>query len=102
MSAGKQSHVLITGGAGYIGSLLTGELLRSGHRVTVLDKLLFGGDSLLPYLTDPNFYFAKTDVWEPRALKEAVRATESPPGRGSPFGCPRGLSSLPGGWGTGR
>ena len=79
MSKEKVSHILITGGAGYIGSLLTAELLRAGHRVTVLDKLLFGGDSLLPYLTDPNFRFIKTDVWEPRALKEAVKDAESSP-----------------------
>ena len=32
-------HVLITGGAGYIGSLLTSELLRANYRVTVLDSL---------------------------------------------------------------
>ncbi len=38
----KDRHVLITGGAGYIGSLLTGELLREGYRVTVVDDLLFG------------------------------------------------------------
>lgn len=79
MSAVKASHVLITGGAGYIGSLLTGELLRAGHQITVLDKLLFGGDSLLAYLSDPNFRFVKTDVWEPRALKEAVKGADSPP-----------------------
>ena len=35
------SRIAITGGAGYIGSLLTGELLRRGHQVTVLDTLLF-------------------------------------------------------------
>lgn len=53
---------LITGGAGYIGSLLTGILLRSGYRVVVLDDLLFGGDSLLSYLPDPHFSFVKCDV----------------------------------------
>jgi nucleoside-diphosphate-sugar epimerase len=74
--AGK--HVLITGGAGYIGSLLTGELLRNGYKVTVLDKLLFGGDSLVNYLSHPNFTFAKTDVWEPRALREALRDQPGP------------------------
>jgi len=79
MSGRKKSHVLITGGAGFIGSLLTGELLRAGHRVTVLDKLLFGGDALLPYLPHPNFHFEKTDVWEPRALKEAVKSAENSP-----------------------
>jgi nucleoside-diphosphate-sugar epimerase len=54
--------VVITGGAGYIGSLLTGELLRGGQRVTVLDSLLFGGESLLGYLADPGFAFHKVDV----------------------------------------
>ena len=33
-----ERHVLITGGAGYIGSLLTSELLRANYRVTVLDS----------------------------------------------------------------
>lgn len=78
MSAG-QKHVLVTGGAGYIGSLLAGELLRQGYRVTVLDKLLFGGDSLVAYLPNPNFGFVKSDVWEPRALREAVKGEQNPP-----------------------
>jgi nucleoside-diphosphate-sugar epimerase len=65
-------HIIITGGAGYIGSLLTGELLRQGRRVTVVDKLLFGGESLVAYLPHPNFHFVKADVWEPRAVKTAI------------------------------
>jgi len=66
-------HILITGGAGYIGSLLTSELLRLNYRVTVLDSLLFGGESLVPFLHHPNFHFVKSDVTEPRAIKDAVR-----------------------------
>ncbi len=66
-------HILITGGAGYIGSLLTSELLRANFHVTVADELLFGGESLVPFLHHPNFHFVKTDVTEPRALREAVR-----------------------------
>ncbi len=66
-------HVLITGGAGYIGSLLTSELLRANYRVTVLDSLLFGGESLVPFLHHPNFHFVKADVTEPRAVKDALR-----------------------------
>lgn len=66
-------HVLITGGAGYIGSLLTSELLRANDRVTVLDSLLFGGESLVPFLHHPNFQFVKADVTEPRAVKDAVK-----------------------------
>jgi nucleoside-diphosphate-sugar epimerase len=66
-------HVLITGGAGYIGSLLTSELLRANDRVTVLDSLLFGGESMVPFLHHPNFQFVKADVTEPRAVKDALK-----------------------------
>ncbi|HEX9027671.1 MAG TPA: NAD-dependent epimerase/dehydratase family protein, partial [Anaerolineales bacterium] len=66
-------HVLITGGAGYIGSVLVGELLRGGYRVTVVDDLLYGGESLLAYLAHPAFHFVKANVWEPRAVRNAVR-----------------------------
>ncbi len=66
-------HVLITGGAGYIGSILTSELLRANYRVTVLDSLLFGGESIIPFLNHPNFHFVKADVTEPRAVRDAVK-----------------------------
>jgi nucleoside-diphosphate-sugar epimerase len=68
-----EQHVLITGGAGYIGSYLTGVLLRQGYQVTVVDDLIFGGESLISYFSDPNFHFVKANVWEPRALRTAVR-----------------------------
>jgi len=66
-------HVVITGGGGYIGSLLTSELLRANYRVTVLDSLLFGGDSIVPFLHHPNFHFVKADVTEPRAVKDSLK-----------------------------
>jgi nucleoside-diphosphate-sugar epimerase len=69
----ENGHILITGGAGYIGSLLTSELLRANYRVTVLDDLLFGGESLLGFLHHPNFHFVKTNVTEPRAIRDNVR-----------------------------
>jgi len=68
-------HILVTGGAGYIGSLLTSELLRLGFHVTVLDSLLFGGDSLVAFLPHPRFRFVRADVTEPRALKDGLRGT---------------------------
>ena len=68
-----QRHILITGGAGYIGSLLTSELLRLNYRVTVLDSLLFGGESLVSFLHHPNFHFVKTDVTEKRAVKDSLK-----------------------------
>ena len=66
-------HVLITGGAGYIGSYLAGELLRLGCRVTVVDDLLFGGEGLLAYLPNPNFSLSRADICEPRSLVTALR-----------------------------
>ena len=62
-------RVLITGGAGYIGSLLTGVLLNRGYHVTVVDDLLFGGESLLGYWHHPNFRFIKGDVCDPKLLQ---------------------------------
>ncbi|MGW8251056.1 MAG: NAD-dependent epimerase/dehydratase family protein [Anaerolineales bacterium] len=73
MTTDNQKHVLITGGAGYIGSYLAGELLRQGFRVSVIDNLLFGGEGLLAYLPNPNFSFTKADICEPRALISALR-----------------------------
>jgi len=72
-------HVLITGGAGYIGSLLSGLLLARGYRVTVVDALLFGGESLLPYLHHPRFRFHKADVCEPDALRPLLEAAGGEP-----------------------
>ncbi len=68
-----EKHIVITGGAGYIGSLLTSELLRLGHRVTVIDSLLFGGESLISFMMDPNFRFVKADVTQPRTLLDSLR-----------------------------
>jgi nucleoside-diphosphate-sugar epimerase len=68
----REGHVLVTGGAGYIGSLLTGELLRLGKHVTVVDDLLFGGESLLAYLAHPRFHFVKANLWEPRTLRSVL------------------------------
>lgn len=68
-----ERHILITGGAGYIGSLLTAELLRTGYCVTVLDNLLYSGESLLGFFAHPNFHFVKADVTEPGAVRASLR-----------------------------
>jgi nucleoside-diphosphate-sugar epimerase len=68
-------RVLITGGAGYIGSQLTGAFLAEGHSVTVVDSLLFGGDSLLAYMPHPRFTFRNLDVTV-ADLTELVHDTE--------------------------
>ena len=45
---GVAQHVLVTGAGGYIGSLLTAMLLEKGHRVTAVDRLFFGEETLAP------------------------------------------------------
>ena len=67
-------HVVITGGAGYIGSLMAAHLLQSGYGVTVVDDLLYGGESLIPYFSFPAFQFVKGNVWEPRTVRQALRS----------------------------
>lgn len=69
----EKGHILVTGGAGYIGSLLTAELLRAGYRVTVLDNLLYGGEALLAFLSHPNFHFSKANITEPGTIRSALR-----------------------------
>jgi nucleoside-diphosphate-sugar epimerase len=71
----EKKHVLITGGAGYIGSLLTAELLRAGAYVTVVDNLLYGGESLMGFLAHPDFHFTKADVCEPGSIRPALSRT---------------------------
>jgi nucleoside-diphosphate-sugar epimerase len=60
--------ILITGGAGYKGVLLTEELLKMGHKVTILDNFMYGYDSLLSLISNNNLTINKTDV---RNLKES-------------------------------
>jgi nucleoside-diphosphate-sugar epimerase len=56
--------VLVTGGAGYIGSILVPALLRQGHTVTVLDALIFNQTPLLDCCSNPNFEFIRGDICE--------------------------------------
>lgn len=54
--------VLVTGVAGYIGSVLTNKLLNKGFEVIGIDNLLYGGESLLSIYNHPNFKFYKKDI----------------------------------------
>ncbi len=54
--------ILVTGGAGYLGSILVPELLKAGHRVTVLDSFMFRQSSLNHVCHDPKFSVVKGDI----------------------------------------
>ena len=54
--------ILITGGAGYLGSVITKKLLDLGHKVTVIDTLLFNQISPLQFTYNPNYNFIYGDV----------------------------------------
>lgn len=55
-------RILCTGGAGYCGCVLVPLLLEKGYKVRVLDNLMYGGDGLLPFFSNPNFEFARGDI----------------------------------------
>jgi len=58
----KKDSILVTGGAGYIGSVLVPTLISEGYRVTVIDNLMHGQTSLLDCCANPNFDFIKGDI----------------------------------------
>jgi nucleoside-diphosphate-sugar epimerase len=69
--SGKVEDVLIVGGAGYIGSVLTEQLLAKGYRVRILDMELFGRDSLKTMIKHPRLEFMNGDF---RNIEDIVRA----------------------------
>ena len=66
--------VLITGGAGYLGSVLTEVLLNKGYQVTVLDNLIYKQTSVAPFSYNKNFKFVLGDVTIESTLKPLVES----------------------------
>ncbi|MFH1699532.1 MAG: NAD-dependent epimerase/dehydratase family protein [Candidatus Zixiibacteriota bacterium] len=66
-------QVLIIGGAGYIGSIMTRHLLKRGYRVAVLDNLMFGYDALKDLDNHPAYRFYKGDA---RNIQDLLTATD--------------------------
>jgi nucleoside-diphosphate-sugar epimerase len=70
-------RVLVLGGAGYLGSVMVGQLLRQGFAVRVLDAFLFGGRSLNEFLPHPNFEVIHADVRDIQAAERSMRGCDA-------------------------
>jgi nucleoside-diphosphate-sugar epimerase len=70
-------QILITGGAGYVGSTLTPLLLAAGHQVRVLDHLAHGGESLLGVWCHPGFEFIHGDIRDRTTMRNAVSGRDA-------------------------
>lgn len=69
-------HVLITGGAGYLGSILTEHLLKKNYKVTVLDNLIYGEQNLNHLCADPNFDFVYGDARNESLVKSLLKTAD--------------------------
>jgi nucleoside-diphosphate-sugar epimerase len=70
-------RTLVTGGAGYLGSVLSQALIEQGHHVRVLDNLLHGGRALLSIFGHPRFELLVGDVRDPGTVERAVEQVDA-------------------------
>jgi len=72
----KKQKVFVTGGAGYIGSILVPALLGSGYKVTVLDSFMFDQASLLDCCSSPDFEILRGDARDERLVREGMNGAD--------------------------
>ena len=73
----SSDHILITGGAGYLGSRVTAYLLQAGYAVTVFDKLIYGAEALLPFQRHECFTLIRGDVRDDKAVAAALAGVDA-------------------------
>jgi nucleoside-diphosphate-sugar epimerase len=73
----RKMHVLVTGGAGYVGAVLVPKLLARGHRVTVLDLYIFGDQVLKAVSGHPGLREIKGDIRDRRLLERALTGVDA-------------------------
>src|SRR5450759_5139757 len=69
-------NILVTGGAGYLGSIMVPELLAKGHKVTVIDNFMYGQNSLAHVCHNPNFSVVRGDVRIESVILPLIRKTD--------------------------
>ena len=73
----KEKKILVTGGAGFIGSNLIEELLRLGNKITCLDNFATGKrENIQPFLSNPNFTLIEGDIRDLETCRKAVKNQE--------------------------
>jgi len=69
----EELRVLVTGGAGYLGSTLVTELIKRGHQVRVLDNLLYGANPIKDIVNNPNFELIEGDIRDMRVVVKCMK-----------------------------
>jgi len=69
-------RVVVTGGAGYVGSRVSAHLLESGWEVIILDRLYFGGEGILPLLDHPHLQLFAGDIRDEDVLQAACKGAD--------------------------
>lgn len=67
-----REKILVTGGAGYLGSILVPALLSKGYEVTVLDALIYNQTPLLDCCSNPGFQFVKGDICNEALMRQLL------------------------------